>query len=210
MQQINTGLTLSNQPVNRFPDFFYLDVKGIPVQTRQQSKGLFGGLFNFQSQSHQTQTIEAIDLYLTLKFNQHWEQLVNGRFKFGLRGGKLALQLNNGSMPDYQHQLNLPQISTQGSTTNPIWNFRAITSQAVLNGVIDNVKLGTVQVSALPCNVEVSFSISLGDIAITDAEGLWSSEISRNKLAVLERLMVLRILEPKLTPHLSLVNLHYE
>ena len=210
MQKINTGLTLANQPGNRFPDFLYLDVKGIPVQTRQQNKGLFGGLFNFQSQSEQTQAIEAIDLYLTLKFNQQWQQLVDGSFKFGLRGGKLELQLQNGIMPDYESQLNLPQISTQGSIAKPIWNFRAITSQAILNGVVDNVKLGTVKVSALPCHVRAVFTISLGDIAITDSEGLWSSEISRNKLAVLERLVFLRILEPKLTPHLSLVNLHYE
>ena len=210
MPPLNTSLPLPNPPENRFPDCLQLDITAIPLTTGQQGKKFWGELFNFRRQVTEPQQVKKIELYLKIKFDEQWEQLSEGRIKFGLRGGQLRFHLENGVMPSHLRQLNSPQIIAQGSATNPMWEFKTAIKQPVLQGVVDYVKLGTVEVEAFPCRIQAIFTISPQDIAITDNEALWLPNISRNKMAVLERLTILRILEPKLQPYLSQVTLQYD
>lgn len=102
------------------------------------------------------------------------------------------------------------QVTTKGSEENPAWVFAVETGQLVLKGLLKQKLLGTLNVKARPCYVEATFEVSKRDIYITDAEGLWPPNISRNKLAVLERIIVLRLLESKFQPYVSRVELRYE
>ena len=170
----------------------------------------WGEIFSFRRQENELEPIEQIDLYLTVKFSEQWEQLNEGWIKFGLRGGQLKLTLSNGIIPPHQRQLNSPQITALGTDTNPLWEFKTGIRQPVLQGFIDKIKLGTVTVEALPCHIQATFTVSPQDISITDNQALWLPDISRNKMAVLERLTILRILEPKLQPYLSQVTLQYD
>lgn len=102
------------------------------------------------------------------------------------------------------------QITTKGSEENPAWAFAVETGEPVLKGLLKNALLGTLNVKAKPCHVEATFEVSKRDVYLTDAEGLWPSDISRNKRAVLERIIALRLLESKLKPYLSRVELKYE
>jgi hypothetical protein len=47
----------------------------------------------------QQSVLEAIELNLTLSFNEQWEQLPAGRIKFGIKAGELRLTLKNGTIP---------------------------------------------------------------------------------------------------------------
>ena len=46
----------------------------------------------------QSPTTTQINLHLTIQFNEQWEQLLEGRVKFGLKGGKLSVKLKNGKI----------------------------------------------------------------------------------------------------------------
>ncbi len=64
--------------------------------------------------------------------------------------------------------------------------------------------------TAKSCRIEATFEVSKQDVHLTDAEGLWRHDISPNQHAVLERKLVLFLLETKLKPYLSWAQLCYE
>jgi len=101
-------------------------------------------------------------------------------------------------------------ITTKVTEENPAWIFEEERGQPVLNGWLNQVKLGTLSVSALPCRVDATFEVSRRDICLTHVDRLWSPEISRNKRAVLDRLIIQQLLERKFKPYLSRVELHYD
>jgi len=101
-------------------------------------------------------------------------------------------------------------ITTKVSEENPVWVFEQEMGEPVLKGFLKKAKLATLNVMALPCRVEAIFEVSKRDLCLTDAEGLWPPDISRNKRAVLDRLIIQRLLEPKLKPYLSRAELHYD
>lgn len=240
---------LQPQPQNRYPDCLYLKlvVKPKPNVSNQ------------------------VDLYLTINFNEQWENIIGGRVKLGLKGGEMRLKLINSTMPyelreltgslmltvqkkrreqlgskmetgietafsdlavipviagkaetkatakaeqkqelSDEFQFTTCQITTKGSEENPAWVFACETGQPVLKGLLKQAWLGTLKVQAKPCYVEATFEVTKRDVYLTDAEGLWPPDISRNKRAVLERMLVLRLLESKFKPYLSRVELQYE
>lgn len=213
--------------------------------------------------------INQFDLYLTINFNEQWQNIIGGRVKLGLNGGELRLKLHNGTMPyesrglsgslafsiektrqdqagrktqsgikaelsnvgvvgawtpkaevkasagteqteeiTDEFQFTTCQITTKGSEENPAWAFAVKTGEPVLKGLLKNARLGTLNVRA-PCSVKATFEVSRRDIYLTDAEGLWPSDISRNKRAVLERVIALRLLQSKFQPYVSQVELCY-
>ncbi|MGC1396641.1 MAG: hypothetical protein WA828_20460 [Coleofasciculaceae cyanobacterium] len=109
-----------------------------------------------------------------------------------------------------QDPIGFCHVTTKVSEENPAWVFEAEISKQVLKGSLHQAKLATLNITALPCRVEATFEISKLDLCLTYAEGLWSSDISRNKKAVLERLIIQRLLEPKFKPYLSKAELHYD
>ncbi|MBE9126461.1 MULTISPECIES: hypothetical protein [unclassified Coleofasciculus] len=68
-------------PENRYPNCVYMKLQGVPV--RSQSSTV-------------PEVSSQIELHLTLNFNEQWEAGVGGQIKFGLRGGRLRLTLENG------------------------------------------------------------------------------------------------------------------
>jgi hypothetical protein len=57
---------------------------------------------------------DRIDLHLTINFNEQWEFLPNGRIAFGLKGGKLKLKLENGTIPyEFRDFAGSLELSTQ-------------------------------------------------------------------------------------------------
>jgi len=232
-------------PVNRYPDCLYFNLRGQSSPWAQNK----------------------IDLYLTINFNEQWQDLFGGRIKVGLRGGELRLTVDNGTMPYDSRELtgllalsvpkkrtlqaaqkrqtrvelgmgNMPfgskpgikatagveqtqtradefrfiacQITTKGSEESPAWEFAVETGAPVLKGLLKNTFLGTLHLQARPCRVEAVFQICKRDLYLTDAEGLWPSDISQNKRAILERMIVLRLLASKYQPYLSRMELRYE
>lgn len=73
-------------PENKCSDYLLLKLEAIVIEPEKPS------LFNLKIKSVPT---EQIKLLLSLRFNEHWEQMLGGRFKVGLKGGELSLKLKN-------------------------------------------------------------------------------------------------------------------
>lgn len=205
-EQIPTKLSLESE--NKYPDCLWMQLEIIPVQL----EGI---------------DTQQVDLYLSVNFNEHWEPLLGGRVKFGLKGGELRLKLENGQMPlpsrhlsgnfnllskEEQNAgvptpLNSCHIGTKGWDTDPAWVFDVRTGESVLKGAIENAKLGTLTLTDKSYRLEATFEVSNQDVYLTDAEGLWKHDISPNQHAVLERKLALFLLENKLKPYLSWAHL---
>jgi hypothetical protein len=102
------------------------------------------------------------------------------------------------------------QVTTKGAEENPTWVFEVNTGEPVLKGLLKNVLLATLSVTAKPCCVEATFEVSPQDVYMIEAEGLWPKNISRKKIAVIERAIVRRFLERKLKPYVSRHELRYD
>lgn len=101
-------------------------------------------------------------------------------------------------------------VTTKVTEENPVWIFEEEMGEYVLKGLLHKATLATLNVLALPCRIEARFEVSKRDLCLTEAEGLWPPDISRNKRAVLDRLIIQHLLEPKLKPYLSRAELHYD
>ncbi len=107
-------------------------------------------------------------------------------------------------------QFSNSQVSAQGSEDNPTWVFVGEKEKPVLKGLLKPTLLGTLNVTAKPCRVEVTFCVSPQDIYITHTEGLLPQTISKKKRAVIERAIVQRLFKRKLKPYVSRQELRYE
>lgn len=204
MQQLPATMP-QPEPENRCPNCLYMKLEDIPVQAEQK------------------------DLHLTIKFNEQWEPFLNGRVKFGLKGGELKLRLENGDIPEESRNLtglldlsvesetgeteNFPvsvcEITTNGSMTTPAWVFRLKNFAAVLKGSIERERLGTLNLVKQPCSVEATFEVLLSNVYLTATEGLYPANISRNKQIIIETAIAKKLVELKLKPYLSRMELRY-
>ncbi|EGJ33992.1 hypothetical protein LYNGBM3L_22750 [Moorena producens 3L] len=257
------------EPKNKCLDCLGMKLEGMLIPPNKQKRKFW------QKPSKMPQ----INLYLTIQFNQQWEELLEGRVKFGLKGGVLRLHLQHGNIPyefrelggyiqlatvgnqqqqgpscDLNHrptdpngnrergggnvtpeatqsqshetsqleyqpescktshetdQVSWCHITNQVSAENPAWIFEEQKGNGVLFGSLNRVKLATVNVTALPCRIQAIFEVSQRDICLTEVEGLWSSNLTRNKTVVLNRLIVEHLLVTRLKPYLSLMELQY-
>ncbi len=164
--------------------------------------------------------VGSIELYIP----QEGQELKGSQVQKGIRVRSPATQFSlNGNKTQAQVTVSTEQelarteasvtvchVTTKLSEEHPVWIFEEEIGEPILKGLLNKVKLATLNVLAFPCRVEATFEVSKRDVCLTDAEGLWSPDISRNKRAVLDRLIVQRLLEPKLKPYLSRVELHYD
>ncbi|MFB8788014.1 MAG: hypothetical protein U7123_04030 [Potamolinea sp.] len=105
------------------------------------------------------------------------------------------------------------QITTKGSEESLAWVFAlktVKTDEPILQGMIRNAILATINVTAKPCRIEAIFSVSAEDVYITEAEGLWPENISKKRKIVIQRAIVHRLLKRKLKPYLSRQELRFD
>ncbi|MCA1994798.1 MAG: hypothetical protein LDL41_22535 [Coleofasciculus sp. S288] len=131
-----------------------------------------------------------------------------------LDGSKTKTLFNGNPKTDFNKteafQVSVCHVTPKVSEENPAWIFEEERGDPVLKGVLRQETLGTLNAIDLPCRVEATFEVSQRDVCLTDAEGLWPPDISRNKRAVLARLIIQRLLAPKFKPYLSRAELHYD
>jgi hypothetical protein len=102
------------------------------------------------------------------------------------------------------------QVTTNGSEENPTWILEVERGEPFLKGLLKNGLLGTMNVMKKPCYLEATFNVSARDVCITDVEGVWPSNISKKRSAVIERAIVRCFLKRKFKPYLSRVELRYD
>lgn len=175
-----------------------------------ESQNLYPDCISLALETVATSTAQ-FDLYVTLNFSQQWQSLLQGQIKFGLKGGKLSLKLDNGALASQDtHFDQVFTVIPQVSQNHPSWTFTLKTSQWVFNGSLTQVKLGTITIDRQPCYVNAYFAICPSDISLTDADGLWRHDIRPNKHGVLERKLALYFWKNQFTPYLSWIQLGSE
>jgi hypothetical protein len=98
------------------------------------------------------------------------------------------------------------KIRNRGTEIAPIWEFMADFEPPYLIGQLTNSSLGEVKINSHPCSVQATFTVSDHKDLYLEGKGLWPKDLSRNKLAILERAFFRRFIEPKLHPYLSQVE----
>ena len=174
-------------------------------------------------QPEKSDSTQFLDLYLTLDFREAAQKLGDGRFKFGLAGGKLKLKIDGATIsPGWRSLLTtinstaaaLPcQVQTAGTEAEPTWIFAPQSGSSVLNGSLESVKLLALQAKespqARPISIEAIFEIEKTDLRSIEAEGLWPHDISPNKHAILEQKLIQFLLQKKFQAYASRVELQY-
>lgn len=103
------------------------------------------------------------------------------------------------------------QVQKTGGEQQPGWIFAVETGDPTLRGLLALEKLGSLQVDeqSKTCKVEATFTVRGEDIVLTWGQMGWTSNIVRNKLALIERAIALRYIAPQLEPALSEVKWQY-
>jgi hypothetical protein len=98
-------------------------------------------------------------------------------------------------------------IRNGGTEVEPTWTFETNSTEShYLLGQITDALLGNVEINSKPAVLNAEFiSISQRDLHLV-GEGLWPKDLSRNKLAVIERAFFRKFIEPRLNPYLSQVE----
>ena len=94
------------------------------------------------------------------------------------------------------------QIATGGAETTPQWTFHALKGDLYLTGAIKNVFLGDVVIDDLPANIEGQLSVCRREINVTGTEGIWPSDMSKNRNAVF-RILAIKFFMDSSKPYLS-------
>jgi hypothetical protein len=138
------------------------------------------------------------------------------------RSYELAVQKKkpSASIPQPEIQANLPtneppqfiscKVAVRGTPTRPIWVFEVDQGGSVLKGVLKNTALATLDITEKPCYIEATFEVAPRDIYLSEAEGLWPKNISKKKSVVIERAIIRRFLDLKLSPYLSRQTMRYD
>lgn len=123
---------------------------------------------------------------------------------------KSAIPANPQTSTTEQLQFISCKVAVRGTSTRPVWVFEVDKGGSVLKGVLKNTALATLDITAKPCYIEAIFEVAPRDIHLSEAEGLWPKNISKKKSVVIERAIIRRFLEQKLSPYLSRQTMHYD
>ena len=112
--------------------------------------------------------------------------------------------------PTEKCQQTVYHVSTKGGDCSPAWVFEADQDESVLKVTLADEKLATVEITEISHQLIATFEVVSKNIYIGDAEGIWPDNISQNKLAIIEKLIINRLRKSKLKPYVSKVVLSYE
>jgi len=98
------------------------------------------------------------------------------------------------------------QVHKTGGEFDPQWQFENKTEQAILRGLLQQELLGAIEGDAMPYDCEATFEASPDDVRLTWGEVMWTKDITRTKLAVIERAIVLKCIKPQLKQPMSEVR----
>ncbi len=145
-------------------------------------------------------------LDLNVSFNEQEKSLLNGQIKFGIKGGKLNLKVQQGKIIEPQLNGNVPFKLIESYDNNAVWHLVPQTGKSTLKIDYSSL-LATIQPINESVEVTVSYAVSLADISITDVSGLWRHDIHPNKHSILERKLAQFLWKERLSPEISMIQL---
>ena len=101
-------------------------------------------------------------------------------------------------------------ISTKGSESSPVWVFEEKTGRSFLQDQFGKEELGILTIIGKPCCIEATFEVSQKDVQIIELEGVYQKNILPEKRTTIDILLVKLLLNHKLNPYVSKVEMRYE
>ncbi|OCQ95519.1 hypothetical protein BCD67_09815 [Oscillatoriales cyanobacterium USR001] len=215
---------------NKYPDCLWMQLEAIPLQStttepphidiyltlnfNEHWEPLLNGRLKFGLQGGTLKLkLENCELPLTSR------QLTGSFNLFSPeKPSILETSLNPNQNPDAGNQLSTDKtdrkqittchIITTGSDINPAWVFTTEPGETILKGLLKSTKIG--HFPTQPCRIQATFEVEKEDIHLIDIEGLWKHDITPNQHAILERILIIYLLETKLKPDLSWIQLCYD
>ncbi len=168
---------------NQCPDCFTMDIEAVPVANSS----------------------DQFELYLSCKFNQQEENILDGKVKFGLRGGELQLSLENASIAAIVDEISSDFVRVKNALTiHPTWTIRAKPKTSIIQENFTKVKIATIKTNqSSSYKVKCTFTAKSSHLNFTNIEGLWKHDISPNKHAILDRKLALFLLKNYLEHYVS-------
>ncbi len=145
-------------------------------------------------------------LDLNFRFNEQEKSLLNGQIKFGIKGGKLKLMVQQGKIIEPQLNGDLPFKLIESYDDSLVWHLIGQTGQYTVQ-LDHSSPLATIQSTDESVCITVSYTVNLADISITDVTGLWRHDIHPNKHSILERKLAQFLWKERLSPEISRVQL---
>lgn len=153
------------------------------------------------SKSHQSVNLQLVtasqkgqhlDLYLTMQLGEKSESLLQGRVVYGLKGGKLRLELQQAKLTIIPNMSSPPlQFLSEASDSILIWELLNRKPYTHYQETWPNIKLGDLEILKQNYQVGASFWVSPVHISLITIEGLWKHNITPNKHGVLDRKLAL-------------------
>jgi hypothetical protein len=141
-----------------------------------------------------------------------------GEGQIGAQGALKSAGINVGTKTAKKKSVKVKTLESQvrtggGTPDKPSWIFEVKTSKDILQGLLQKTELAIIDVKSKPCRLVATFVVrKTEDICITNGELLWSKNITKKKIAVIQRtiarLLLNEILNQK--PYLSRVELVHE
>ena len=191
---------------NRFPDCVNIDIEALSLDSQQENS--------------------EFDLYLKLNINEQWENILDGKVKFAIKGGIFQLNLNNCCIsPSSRLQdkifddtqtvsddlssiiVKSKDITTTNDTEVLKWSFSSSWEELILKGIYKDIYLGRVKINDESANITANFIVSPQDIYLTDAQGLWKHDLTPNKHSILDRVLAKFLMNNYLQSSLSNIHL---
>jgi hypothetical protein len=175
------------------------------------SLNLKGGLISYKNRS----LTKDLDLKNTLKRTvvQGSEQKQGAEVSF-LESIKITLKgifetKNNSSITE-ELETKISTVTTKGDVENPKWVFESLPSEHILKGTLADVPLALIDITQFPLCIEAIFTVSMKDVKLTEADGLFSPDISNEKKAAIDRGIIKLLIRHKFKDYLSKQVLTYE
>lgn len=158
------------------------------------------------SQGTHPSITEQLPLLLSIHFNEQEKSLLNGHLKFGIKGGTLTLQLENGEMINPQLSLeDWGQLTTMTSEA-VVWQLASPSGVSILKTESILSSVAIVQPTTHFLDLTLTLEVTPPDISITSAQGLWRHDIHPNKHGILERVLAHFLAKTRLSPHLCQIQ----
>ena len=98
------------------------------------------------------------------------------------------------------------QVTTKGSLEHPAWVFEEKAGEGVLKGLLKKKPLAVVDLTDYTWRIKATFEVSLNDVCLNKAEGMWFQNLTPQKQRVLDIGLAKLFLKHKLKPYVSLVE----
>lgn len=152
-----------------------------------------------------------LPIVVNTQFQQ--QQTTNGQVSFsvGLADGvSLKTSGQVGNQKSESSSGSVSKVHKIGGPEKPGWVFEAITRGHILKGGLQNQTLGILHIypETSSCEIEATFTVHSSDVILTWGEMGRAKDISRNKLALIERAITKNYIAPQLQPLLCLERFH--